>query len=454
VTKTDIAVLGAGFSATAVVINLLEHLSPEKQISVIGSQSGFGRGVAYSTSDENHRLNVAAGRMSLFADRPNDLVEWLDRRQSGHGPEDFIPRQLFGAYIADTLSHGLQRTGNRARVQFVDAQALVCHALSSEQQVFELTNADVVDASRTVFCLGGTPAGLPVAPSRIEDAARPLIIDNPWAEAWLDKIDPDAPLFIVGSGLTMIDQVVSLHRRSHRGRIHVLSRHGLIPHPHVVPRAPAIDPGLVPGRTPLSEMQRMLRKAAGEASDWRSVIDGLRPITQALWQHMDIEERRRFLRHAASWWNIHRHRMSPEIAAVLNAMQASGQLVMHKGWIDRVSADSDCQASVTFLQRHSRLERRIAISRIINCTGMEKCSIGKLPLLRDMLQKGFIAQDSLGLGVAVDAHSRILPATGAASGTGSYAIGPMTVGQFWEIFAVPDIRVQARDVAQRIAAAA
>jgi uncharacterized NAD(P)/FAD-binding protein YdhS len=159
-TKTDIAVLGAGFSATAVVINLLEHLPPERRISVIGCQNGFGRGVAYSTDDENHRLNVAAGRMSLFADRPNDLVEWLNRRGSRHGAEDFIPRKLFGSYISETLAEGLQRTGNRARIQFVDSQALVCHQLSSEQQVFELTNADVVDANQTVFCLGGTPAGL------------------------------------------------------------------------------------------------------------------------------------------------------------------------------------------------------------------------------------------------------------------------------------------------------
>lgn len=452
-TKTDIAVLGAGFSATAVVINLLEHLPPERRISVIGSQNGFGRGVAYSTDDEHHRLNVAAGRMSLFADRPNDLVEWLNRRGSAHGAEDFIPRKLFGSYITETLAEGLQRTGNRARIQFVDSQALVCHQLSSEQQVFELTNADVVDASQTVFCLGGTPAGLPVAPSRIEADAEPLIVNNPWAEPWLDRIDGDAPLFIVGSGLTMIDQVVSLHKRGHRGRIHVLSRHGLLPHPHVVPRAAAIDPGLEPGSARLSEMQRLLRKAAGQAADWRSVIDGLRPVTQAIWQHMDIEERRRFLRHASSWWNIHRHRMSPEIAATLDAMRASGQLVMHKGWIDRICADGECQVSVGFMERHSRLERRIAASRIINCTGMEKCSIGKLPLLNDMLQKGFIAQDALGLGVAVDSRSRVLSSCGTAD-TGSYAIGPMTVGQFWEIFAVPDIRVQARDVAQRLAMAA
>ena len=452
-TKTDIAVLGAGFSATAVVINLLEHLPPERRISVIGSRSGFGRGVAYSTADENHRLNVPAGRMSLFADRPDDLVEWLARRGSCHGSEDFIPRQLFGSYITETLAAGLQRNSNRARVQFVDSQALTCHALSDRQQVFELSNSDRVDAGRTVFCLGGTPAGLPLLQSRIDVAAWPSIVENPWAEPWRDKLDPDAAIFIVGSGLTMVDQVVSLHRRGHRGHIHVLSRHGLVPHPHTVPRSPAIDAGIQPGSHRLSEMQQILRNAAGAAADWRSIIDGLRPITQSIWQQMDIEERRRFLRHAASWWNIHRHRMSPEIAEVLDEMRRSGQLLLHKGWIDSIRAHDDGGVSVVFQERHSRRERHIGVARIVNCTGMEKCSIGKMPLLADMLAKGFIAQDALCLGVAVDAQSRVLSGLGRAE-TGSYAIGPMTSGQFWEIFAVPDIRVQARDVAQHIALAA
>eukprot|EP01035_Chromulina_nebulosa_P003999 gene3999-5467_t len=74
---TDVAVLGAGFSATATIINLLEHLPPEKSVAVAGADNGFGLGTAYSTTDHGHRLNVSAARMSLYSERPDHLLEWL-----------------------------------------------------------------------------------------------------------------------------------------------------------------------------------------------------------------------------------------------------------------------------------------------------------------------------------------------------------------------------------------
>ncbi|MBL0372494.1 FAD/NAD(P)-binding protein [Rhizobium sp. KVB221] len=450
-TKADIAVLGAGFSATAVVVNLLEYLHPERTIAVVGCQNGFGRGVAYATDDDAHRLNVPAGRMSLFADRPNDLIDWLARRGDAYGSDDFIPRRLFGAYVSDTLGQGIQRTDNRARVRFIDAQALRCHALEAERQIFELTNADVIEVGKSVLCLGGTAAGLPVVQGGVDAAVRDLVVENPWTCGWMDGLDIDAPVFIVGAGLTAVDQLVSLRKRGHAGPIHMLSRHALMPHAHVVPRSAAIESPISPGGK-LSEMLNALRVAAARSEDWRSVVDGLRPVTQSLWQSMSIDERRRFLRHASGWWNIHRHRMAPDIAGVLDSMRASGQLVVHKGWLERVVREGQ-NAAVIYKDRHSRTSRRIAAQRVVNCTGMEKCSVARVPLLQDMLDKAFIRQDPLGLGLAVDEQSRIQSGAGMLD-TGAYAMGPMTVGQFWEIFAVPDIRVQARDVAQRVATAA
>jgi uncharacterized NAD(P)/FAD-binding protein YdhS len=447
--QVDIAVVGSGFSAAATLINLVDTLDSPTTIALIGRKSGLGLGVAYSTPDSVHRLNVPAGRMSIFPDRPDDLCAWLEKSAIGHGPEEFIPRQVFGSYVQDRLEERLASTDNRARVAVEDAEAIDCEELGDDRQVFHLSTGERLAARSSVFGIGGTPAGLPLEGDRIAVEARRHICLNVWADRWVERAGRDDTVFMLGSGLTMIDQVMSLQQRGHRGRIHVLSRHGLLPLPHQVPRSDPTEPALIPGAAPLSTMMRRMRDAAAQARDWRSVIDGIRPVTQALWQHLSHEERRRFLRHANAWWNIHRHRMAPEIRARFDGMRGSGQVTVSAGWLHEVYENGG-QARVAYRDRHTGTLRQISADWVINCTGMEKCSISKVPLLKKMSARGMISGDSLGLGLSVNADSQIQREDGTTARS-AYALGPMTTGQFFEIFAVPDIRVQARKVADRIA---
>jgi uncharacterized NAD(P)/FAD-binding protein YdhS len=450
--NSDVAVLGSGFSATAMVVNLLENLPPAKTIALVGGRDKYGLGVAYSTRDENHRLNVPAGRMSLYADRPDHLVEWLTANASGYGKEDFVPRQLFGRYIQQTLATSLQQKDNFARVHFADAEAIGCERLDDDCQVFNLSTGEQVQSKHSVFCLGGTPSGLPIAETAVDQAARPHVTINAWADNWLETIDADATVFLLGSGLTTIDQVVSLKKQGHRGKIHILSRHGLLPQVHVVPRSDPAEPAFEPGSKTLSEMLHLLRRQAETVHDWRMVVDALRPLTQSVWQHLEPVERARFFRHANSWWSVHRHRMAPEIAEVVHGMQREGQVSIHSGWLQDVRKSGD-HVVASYRDRHSRAMRDIHFDRIVNCTGMEKCSISKVPLLKKMAANGMLAADAQGLGVAVSPRSELLTPDGR-SRRNVYAMGPMTVGQFFEIFAVPDIRIQAKKIAEKIALAA
>lgn len=450
--KSDVAVLGAGFSATATIINLLEHLPPEKSIAVAGVDHKFGLGTAYSTLDDGHRLNVSAARMSLYADRPDHLVEWLDRSGHPYGPEDFVPRRLYGQYVQHSLTSSLQQKDNHARVTFMNAEAIDCERLDCDGQMFNLADGRNIESSHAVFCLGGTPAGIPVAQDAIAPEARPYISINAWGDDWLAKIEPDDTIFLLGSGLTMIDQVLSLRRQGHRGQIHVLSRHGLLPLPHLVPRNHPTDAVLTPGAHTLSDMLYRLRRAADGVEDWRTVVDGLRPITQALWQNLDADQRSRFFRHANAWWSVHRHRMAPEIAEAFHEMRRSGQVELHAGWLQAIR-EYNGQARIAYKDRHTGTLKQLSAARFVNCTGIERCSISKVPLLKKMSAKAMIAPDPMGLGLAITPHSELMAPDGATI-TSAYAMGPMAIGQFFEIFAVPDIRVQARKVAEKIAKAA
>src|ERR1700681_2245997 len=93
--KTTVAVIGAGFSGTLLALHLLRHCPSGTRIHLIEKNSRFGRGLAYSTGNPNHLLNVPAGRMSAFSDRPHDFVDWLRTWRPGDAaadPASFIER--------------------------------------------------------------------------------------------------------------------------------------------------------------------------------------------------------------------------------------------------------------------------------------------------------------------------------------------------------------------------
>lgn len=65
-----VAIVGAGFSGTALAIHLLKEAasaaSPRNlRIDLIDPRSEIGAGVAYATRDYPYPLNVAAGQMSI-----------------------------------------------------------------------------------------------------------------------------------------------------------------------------------------------------------------------------------------------------------------------------------------------------------------------------------------------------------------------------------------------------
>lgn len=96
----DVAVVGSGFSAIAVTINLLRLLPSSARIAVVGDDPGFGRGTAYRTEFYLHRLNVPAGRMSVFPDEPDDFVAWLRAENRLVDTHDFASRGITGVICA------------------------------------------------------------------------------------------------------------------------------------------------------------------------------------------------------------------------------------------------------------------------------------------------------------------------------------------------------------------
>lgn len=444
----DVAVVGSGFSAIAVAVNLLRLLPAHCSIAVVGDDPGFGRGTAYRTEFYLHRLNVAAGRMSIFPDAPDDFVEWLRRQGRPISPDDFASRGDYGLYLRDTLAALLRARDGRAKLEFVKAKATGCVEKFKVGMVFQLDNAAELIARNVVLCLGVGNARLPLSQEAVAAAAKPHIVKNPWKLSWLSKVQPHDDICILGSGLTMIDQVLALRARDHKGSIRVLSRRGLIPHAHQAHRA-SVTPLLPQDTREISALLAALRRQSRNGAEWRTIMDGLRSKTQALWQELAIEQRARFLRHALPWWNIHRHRISPAVSERFNALIDNGTVILHAGFLKSIDQATD-GAEIVYRPRSGDGRASFHADWVVNCTGMERAGIGHSPLLKEMQQRGMIKADKLGLGVSVDDQACVLDADAHVQ-PGIFAVGALTAGQFWEITAVPDIRLQAKNVAETIA---
>jgi uncharacterized NAD(P)/FAD-binding protein YdhS len=450
----DVVIVGAGFSAIGLLINLLNTLSNGTSIAVVADDSGFGRGTAYRTELHLHRLNVPAGRMSAFPDKPSDFIDWLNRRGRVATPASFVSRHDYGLYMRDTLASLLRPLEQRSRVDFLKSRAKALTLGDRSVKHLRLASGDQIWARSVVLCLGLGTASLPRL-TFTEDVnqadAHARVVENPWRLGWLSNVHADDRVCILGSGLTMVDQVLSLRNHGHRGPIEILSRRGLLPHPHREAPVTPLHVKLDGQAMELSQLLKVLRRQAREADDWRCVMEGLRHHTQEIWMQLSPAKRARFMRHALAWWNIHRHRLSPQVADALGGFIATGLVNVRAGYLKDVSVAAH-EVTVTYRKRGSSEERQIKADWLINCTGMERAGISHSPLLQSMHANGLLALDPHGLGILVNDQSNIMR-NDSDLVPGLYAVGGLTAGRFWEIIAVPDIRVQVAKIAKTIAEA-
>ncbi len=451
-----LAIVGAGFSGTLLALHALRRAPAGTDVLLIERARRFGYGLAYGSGNPNHLLNVPAARMSAFHDRPNDFLDWLHGRPAWRDttPQCFVPRQAFGGYIRDLLKTELRRPDIASRLVLVRGE--VQHICSDGAQLsIRLDRDRRLTADLAVLATGNFPP----EPPRVADPSfydGPLYRADPWEPGALDGLDPAAPVMLIGTGLTAIDSVISLLDRGHTGPITALSRRGLVPLQHA--DAPALPRRAVPAYpTAALALLRFLRGAAEQSvargGTWQSVVDALRPFTMDVWQAMSLRDRAAFLRHARPWWDVHRHRMAPEVAVRIARARASGQLVVRAGRIQSYQTVGEGAVEVRFRlrPRDGGGDDSITVARVINCSG-PSCDYERTtdPLLRALLDAGRARPDPLRLGLDVTGTCALREATGAVSRQ-LFAVGPITKGMFWEMTAVPDLRRQCESLATHLA---
>jgi uncharacterized NAD(P)/FAD-binding protein YdhS len=185
-------------------------------------------------------------------------------------------------------------------------------------------------------------------------------------------------------------------------------------------------------------------------SGWQRTIDSLRPVTNGLWQGLEPAEQEYFHRRLSRIWSIHRHRMAPQVAGAVERLLAAGRLHVRAGSV--VEAEIEGTAvNVELLRRGARTPMRLRVNRVVNCTGPvhDPRRIAQR-LVRDLVSRGEVRPNSLGLGFDTAADGALLTVDGAPAG-GLYTLGPPRSGNLLETTAVPEIGMQAEALAGTIA---
>ncbi|WP_333572142.1 FAD/NAD(P)-binding protein [Sphingomonas sp.] len=434
-----VAIIGAGFSGTLQAINLIRHEGP--RATLIERAPVAGTGLAYGAAHPSHLLNVRAANMSAFPDDPAHLVRWLEARGVENAAASFVPRRVYGEYLREMLDEALARYPDRLRLVRGEVEDVTFDADGATLQLSDGT----LRADAAVLAVGNLPPHDPpgLDPTTLSSARYK---GDPWDTSVPEGLSDSDTVLVIGTGLTMVDVALLLEARGFGGKIVAVSRRGLLPRPHAAGQD--WDKLRERPHARASALVRAVRMRA-EQVGWRNAVDELRPFTQPMWANASEDERARFLRHLRPWWDVHRHRLAPEVHARLQALIDRGRLEVRAAKTLGFTEGPDGIA-VTLRPRGSDAPETILTQRIVNCTGpLGDLARSREPLLQRLAARGMIRPDPAHIGIDVDNQGQTIAADGRANAN-LYALGPMTRGAFWEIVAVPDIRTQTWAVARRL----
>jgi uncharacterized NAD(P)/FAD-binding protein YdhS len=381
------------------------------------------------------------------ASQPGDFLNWafrqLDQGENHAGLHEglahaFLPRQLFGEYVRERFFEAVEVRPDVA-LKIVNAVATAClkdgDRFTLRFDRAEPLQADVVLLATAYGLQASTPTG----------AFAPFDILPP------KRISRASTMALIGSGLTMVDVLLSARRDEFQGKVTVISRRGQLPRPHAAK-------GVVPTEIGLPRSKRVsgltasvaIACAAAEAhgTPWQAIINGLRSSLQDIWQGLPIEEQSRFLRHVRPLWDAHRHRLPIEVHGRLQAEFNEGRAVLLRGRVVEVERDGE-SFRLTLRRRGSTQTETLTADLAFDCTGHRPDLTS--PLIESLVGQGAAGVDAHRLGLAVQPNGQVLGKSGAPT-RGLFALGPLCQGSLWEITAVPEIVRQCDEAAKSIAA--
>lgn len=508
-----VTIIGSGTSSALLIAQLAKKCQRDEgtsfEITVLEKEGDrpWWTGVAYGTSAPWHLLNVPAPGMSGLVDEPDHLMDWLkQKRENGEvdpmwGTEKMhIPRGTYGEYLAYVVQEAVSGSEGRCKVEKVRGEAVDVEInKESGKPRVKVASGETLPETDVVVVATGNFSPDNVQFPGCEDfyglSEHNRYIKDPWRIlSSLESVLPkESTVALLGTRQTAVDVMLSLKNTGYAGRLHLISRRGLLPyanHAEAFPPAPseevlagkrlfdAFNIPVITGTDGLQEMPvptledpavdsffKTLIETCNEVEKsggiWQSIVDSIRPYFNSFWWAMSTRQRELYLAKYRGEFEIRRHRVAPgileDIASMLDVANH------HVGSITSMSHTpaTDPNSSISIAMNLANGEQEtFTVDYVVNCTGPQLDFRIKPPsrLFDNLIEQGLAVPEGAGIGLLINLQSHaLIQSDEKSAGTEKpriYAIGPPCKGSKWETIAIKDIRSQAQLIANELFKAA
>ena len=450
-----IVIVGAGFSGTVLAVKLLkQHHATATEVLLVERGPVMGRGIAYAKSRFPFQLNVPAGRLSTDAKDPLQFLRFAQLHLPEAGAEDFLPRSLYGDYLQEQLNQAESEPMPGVRFERIWDEVIDIQRAAGSALLLHFRRREPLQANIVVLASGNPPASWLPWTESIQH--HPAVRENPWDLP--ANVRSGQSVLIVGNGLTMADVALAMSADPERVPfMHTISRRGLLPQPQTEFGSISLDAvtdrimSCAQSAVELtSAVRRLTRHVQSRGGDWREAITFMRTLAPRIWAELPDRERARFLRHVQPHWDVHRHRLPPQIAEHIGGLRQSGKLLVNAGRVTSAVAQGE-RLRVTWKPRGNSSLQSLAVDYLVNASGPDYAlERSREPLIHSLRMQGLIAADALRLGIRTGRHGACVDSFGQPSSRLFY-LGPMLRADHWEATAATELRDHAQSLAQHLA---
>ena len=456
----NIAIIGGGFCGVLTAIHLLNNPHLPVHIHLINKGYPLAKGIAYAPHTDSLLLNVPNGRMSAFADIPDHYVQWLrvnsiPDQYNNELASGFSTRRQYGNYLAQLWHEATSKKQENKTVSVYNNYAGDITE-DGNKLIIHLCDQKTLRADAVILATGNAlprfPDGIPASLKGSE-----YYFEDPWKKDCIENLEAEKDILIIGNGLTMTDTVMGLAWNGFKQTIHTISPNGYRLRPWAEAKKPYTDADATaissqePSLLYLVKTFNKHRKIAAQLDQSiYPVIDSMRPHTSNIWRAFNSREKQQFVSYLNTHWGSVRHRIPPEMQQLIEQLRAEKRLITHSG---HIILSNESQGGVNVTLNCKGQLKQLTVQRIINCTGPEN-HISKTgnKLLSNLYNKGLISAGPCNMGIhAHHENGQVINADQSLK-SNLFVIGNNLKGTLWETTAVPELRVQAKKLAEHIVA--
>lgn len=440
-----IGIVGGGFSGLMTAYHLVSHNEQPFRLLLFNEGFPVSKGVAFSGNDPVHLLNVPAGKMSALPEDPEHFTRWISENHREYNPASldkaFLPRMIYGNYLSEIF--GIVTSD--PNVQALEEKVTDVEQTDGRYKVYTNKDQHLVDV--IVLATGNLP------PAKLIAFESENYVNDPWNfEEILEKAGSAEKLFIMGSGLSMVDIILQLDKYQVSKKVICMSHGGLLPQQIFQDESYPSFLDELNDCTDLNEIYRVIKKHLRHAKTneihSQTVIETLRPYTQELWQKLSPACKSRFMRHLKKSWNVLRHRIPERSAGVIERWIDEEQLQVLTGKLkDAQQGKNGLDLTLQIRNKGRHTEHSCTL---INCTGplMDYTRVDD-QLYLNLFKRSLASPGEQGIGLQAEINGKIRCQENSIT-PNMFTLGPTLKGVLWETTGVNEIRNQAKRIAKTI----